>query len=206
MPRTCANLLFCTFAVSMVAGQYFDMSEGDPGMDTPCPSGNLHEGVWTEEDASSYPDPPEGPLDGKVLTSQFQTRSCIRTPELFVVDQDYQFQMQVYLPKAEIEPNKKKLLVWLVEENDGSYLITDLKGPSEANWHLIQIDVPRSPGIIYPSNFKVNQCDCLLDKLNAPIIRKTVFVSSFFLLCDQILVKMRIDHVTSPQFVRGARA
>jgi hypothetical protein len=160
----CANsihLLLCTFALSLVAGQYFDMSEGDPGMDTPCPIGDLHEGIWTEEDASLYPDPPEGPLDGKVLTSQYKTKSCIRTPELFEVDEDYLFQMYVYLPKTTV--NKRMVLVWLVKEDDQSVAIIQLKGPTEAKWHLIQFEVPKVPTVTYPNVFKVKNCSIYID-------------------------------------------
>jgi hypothetical protein len=165
MIRTCAHLLLCSITVSLVAGQYFDMSEGDPGMDAPCPPGDPQKGVWTEEDASLYPDPPEGPLDGKVLTSQFQTRSCVATPQLFEVNEDAQFQMYVYLPETIVENATKTLLVWLIEESDYSYLLTELRGPSEAKWHLVQADVPRKPGIIYPNYFKVNlQVDSILQK------------------------------------------
>lgn len=153
MPRSLAILLFCAFA--LVTGEYFDMSEGDPGMESPCPPGQPLTGTWTEEDVSNYPDPPEGPLEGKVLKSQFKTKSCIRTPQLFEVNDDESFQLYVYLPEATIGTNTRKLLVWLVEEDDGSYLITELRGPSEAKWHLINVPVPLDPGIIYPNNFKV---------------------------------------------------
>jgi hypothetical protein len=163
---SCANaihLLLCTFAVTFVAGQYFDMSEGDAGMITPCPTGD-YKGVWTEEDASLYPDPPEGPLDGKVLTSQFKTKSCIRTPELFEVDEDYLFQMYVYLPETNV--NRKMMLVWLVRENDDSEPIIQLNGPTEAKWQLIQVEVPRALDVTYPDVFKVQYCsidiDCIL--------------------------------------------
>lgn len=156
MPRAHVILLLCTFAVSLVAAEYFDMSEGSPGVDTPCPPGDPHPGAWTEEDASLYPDPPEGPLDGKVLTSQFRSNSCLSTSQLFEVNEDAMFQLFVYMPETTIGDKTRKLQVWLVERNDSSYLITELKGPSVAKWHLVQVDLPSNPGPIYPNYFKVN--------------------------------------------------
>jgi hypothetical protein len=158
MPRaTVIHVLLCTFAVSSVAGVYFDMTDDDPVMDTPCPKGNPQEGIWTKEDVGLYPDPPEGPLDGKVLKSELRTTSCIRTPQLFEVDEDHQFQMYVHMPETIIGDKTRKVLVWLVDEDDKSYPIIQLKGPSEAKWHLIRVDVPKNPDFIYPKPFKVNE-------------------------------------------------
>lgn len=182
MPRAYAILLLCTLASCLqhAAGQYYDMSEGDPGMETPCPSGSApFVGTWTEEDASLYPAPPEGPLEGKVLKSQYRTKSCIRTPQFFEVEADAKFQLYVYLPAT--TGLKITLLVWLVEEDDSSYLLAELNGTTEAKWHLVQADMPNEPGIIFPSLYKVRFFTLIIFYINK--------INMF--LCTQNLIIVR---------------
>jgi len=148
----CALLYFCS---SSVRGIYFDMSDGDPGgLDSPCPPSDVHPGVWTEADAAEFEG---GPGEGKVLKSETGTKSCLRTRELLDVRRDFTFKMSVFTPKAEIESGKRKIQVFLVEADDGSYLITETKGPSEAGWFLIESKMPVSPGIIYEEKHRVRK-------------------------------------------------
>jgi len=106
--------------------------------------------------------------EGKVLKSESGTKSCLRTRELLDVHRDFTFKMSVYTPEAEIESGKRKIQVFLVEADDGSYLITETKGPSEAGWFLIESKMPVSPGIIYEEKHRVCKFNyCYTEKPSA---------------------------------------
>jgi hypothetical protein len=154
-------IIFCSILLRTTTfGEFFDMSEGDPGMVTPCPPGQGERpGIWTEEAASLYQTNESGPLDGMVLTSEKGVKSCLRTPNLFTVNRTSMFKLYVYMPDAtEIAPNKRKLQVWIVEQNEQSYTIMDAKGPSEAGWFTLESSMPSVPGITYPKLFNVSFC------------------------------------------------
>jgi len=138
-------------------GVYFDMSEGNPGLEWPCPPGGPHPGGWTEEDAAQYEG---GPLEGKVLKSESGVKSCLRTPDAFEVSEDFKFSISVYMPElVGIGQNSRTMQVWLIEEDDSdSYLILDTKGPSDAKWILSEVPVPTS-GATYPKKYRVRDTE-----------------------------------------------
>ncbi|XP_059486479.1 exocyst complex component 5-like [Neocloeon triangulifer] len=148
-------VLFLVLAARPSMGEIFDLSEGNPGLESPCPPGNFLLGSWREEDASIYETPESGPLTGLVLTNEKLTRSCIRTPDAFEILSNYSFKMSVYMPDANIGATTRKIQVWLVQEDEGSHLLTDVRGSSSAGWYEFEADVPVQPGITYPRKYRL---------------------------------------------------
>ncbi|CAB3385690.1 Hypothetical predicted protein [Cloeon dipterum] len=130
-------------AASPAFAIFYDLSNGNPGLQSPCPPSNPLTGVWTEEDASQYETSSSGSMTGLVLKSESGAASCIRTPGLFDVYENFTFQMNVYLPDAlNVSSTHRKVQVWLVDSQDNSVIITEMTGPSIADWYTVEQALP----------------------------------------------------------------
>ncbi|XP_059486320.1 uncharacterized protein LOC132202962 [Neocloeon triangulifer] len=132
------------------AGLFYDLSEGNPGLVTPCAVHSLTDAFKLENATNFDPD-----FTGQVFVSRtFKDMGCLQTPEWVEVHENFSFKALLHLPKP--IPIAYPVPIFY------SYLWTEQKeliplayhmGPVEDSWVRVQHAVPHY--IAYPFKAKV---------------------------------------------------
>ncbi|CAB3363503.1 Hypothetical predicted protein [Cloeon dipterum] len=142
-------LLGAIVAPSEAAGVFFDLSSGNPGLETPCSRYNFSSAFF-EQEASVF-DPA---TSGLMLVSANLDTGCLETPQFVEVHKNYTFRVRTFLPKPrEIAYPVPIFYAYLWNEKEGLIPLSYHMGPDSDGWVEWEEEVPYY--FEYPQMFKI---------------------------------------------------